>query len=257
MKASLILFVLLFTTCINSFGEFNHSDNPLAMSDTTHIPIDLNDCITQLDRIIPDSSKSQISAMTEEQFSARSHFGLGIWMRNNWRLWNGSRLAKFFNSKGIYHPDDMSGIILDSYYRYLTKQDIKLDEQIRHYQDYWERLKRQEFEREKKEFSDYHISDTVLFRYENGFSSRKQEHKYDDRRCTAKGIITDRNEEKLIIKVKLLEDCDKRGIVSYDNEGSYILDTTTGKMEKPKKRIRMYMTAGEENWFRYRDWETN
>jgi len=57
----------------------------------------------------------------------------------DWQLWGGSRLSKFFNDRGIYHPDDMSGIILDSYHRYLTGKDIKLDEQIKFYQDYWKK----------------------------------------------------------------------------------------------------------------------
>ena len=76
-----------------------------------------------------------------------------MWIRNNWGLWKGSRLSKFFNEKGIYHPDDMSGIILDSYYRYLTGQEITLSEQIKYYQDYWEKAKKQDLERKQEESS--------------------------------------------------------------------------------------------------------
>jgi len=50
----------------------------------------------------------------------------------------GSRLSKYFNNLGIYHPDDMSGIILDSYHRYLTGKKIKLDEQVGYYKAYWQ-----------------------------------------------------------------------------------------------------------------------
>jgi len=60
-----------------------------------------------------------------------------MWLRNNWQLWGGSRLSKYFNNLGIFHPDDMSGIILDSYHRYLTDKEIKLEEQINFYQEYW------------------------------------------------------------------------------------------------------------------------
>jgi len=225
--------------------------------DTTHIPIDLNGCIAQLDKIIPDSNKARIATMTEDQFSAGTHMNLGLWMRNNWGLWKGSQLSRFFNAKGIYHPDDMSGIILDSYYRYLIKKDIKLEEQIKYYQDYWEKVRGEDLERQKKEFAGYHIADTVLFNYRNGFSSKKQEDKYDNNLCVARGIITDRNEERFNIKVKLLDGCDKRGIVYYDSDGVLIYDSTTGKMEKPKKRIRYYMKVGKENWFNYSEWEVN
>jgi hypothetical protein len=59
-------------------------------------------------------------------------------MRNNWNLWTKSRLKRYFNRKGIYHPDDMSGIILKSYYRHLNDIDIDLKNQIKYYQNYWE-----------------------------------------------------------------------------------------------------------------------
>ena len=67
------------------------------------------------------------------------HMGLGMWMRNNWGLWGGSRLAAWFNAQGINHPDDMSGIILDSFWRYLNGKPIKLDEQVKYYQGYWKK----------------------------------------------------------------------------------------------------------------------
>jgi hypothetical protein len=38
---------------------------------------------------------------------------------------------------GIFHPDDMSGIILDSFWRHLHSQPIKLEEQTAYYQEYW------------------------------------------------------------------------------------------------------------------------
>ena len=72
-----------------------------------------------------------------EEDMIQYHHGLGRWIRNNWELWAGSRLAKYFNDIGINHPDDMSGIILDSYWRQLNEKPIKLDEQIKYYQEYW------------------------------------------------------------------------------------------------------------------------
>lgn len=60
-----------------------------------------------------DSIKIKIRALTEDEFSGKFHFGFGMWLRNNWDLWKGSRLSKYFNSIGVYHPDDMTGIIFD------------------------------------------------------------------------------------------------------------------------------------------------
>lgn len=71
----------------------------------------------------------------------RYHHGLGMWMRNEWGLWGGSRLAAYFNGIGIYHPDDMSAIILDSYWRKLHGKPIDLESQVKRYQEYWQKVK--------------------------------------------------------------------------------------------------------------------
>lgn len=102
-----------------------------------YIPKDLEDCLIQIDKFWSDSTKMKVRQWTEDEFSGKAHLSFGMWMRNNWQLWGGSRLSKYFNDKGVYHPDDMSGIILYSYHRHLTGKEIKLDEQIKYYQNYW------------------------------------------------------------------------------------------------------------------------
>ena len=67
------------------------------------------------------------------------HQGLGRWLRNNWGLWAGSRLSKYFNDLGIEHPDDMSAIILDSFWRHLNDRPLDLQAQIAYYKAYWEK----------------------------------------------------------------------------------------------------------------------
>lgn len=104
-----------------------------------YIPKDLNECLDQLNLLFNKKDKEEIKAKTEKDFTASSHFGPGLWIRNNWGLWKGSRLYYFFKSKGIFHPDDMSGIILTSYYRKLNGIKIDLDKQIKHYQEYWKK----------------------------------------------------------------------------------------------------------------------
>lgn len=98
-----------------------------------YIPTDLNDCFKQINGFWTDSIKSEVRQMTEGDFTSEAHFGIGLWMRNHWSLWGDSRLSKYFNDLGVFHPDDMSGIILTSYHRYLLGKDIKLEEQIRIY----------------------------------------------------------------------------------------------------------------------------
>jgi hypothetical protein len=221
-----------------------------------YIPKNLEDCFTQINSFWTDSTKVEIKKLTENEFSGRLHHGFGTWMRNNWRLWGGSRLSKYFNDLGVYHPDDMSGIILDSYHRYLNNKEIKLDEQIKYYQDYWENSKKAELKRKEEEFSEYKIGDTLEFNYNKGYVSKEQEEKYDDDICIAKGIVTERNENDFLIKVKIIEACDKKGIIYYDNDGYRIYDPKTKRWSNPPKRIIKKVKANKEQWFEYKDWET-
>lgn len=65
--------------------------------------------------------------------------GSGMGMRNSWGLWNGSKLAQWFYRHQIYHADDMSGIIMDSYNRTKRGEPIELKEQIVKYHKHWEK----------------------------------------------------------------------------------------------------------------------
>ena len=109
------------------------------MSDT-YIPKNLKDSIDTLVGMLSDEDFLSFKNGTEEEMQGQHHF-LGRYLRNEWGLWQESRLAKWFNNKGIHHADDMSGIILTSFWRELNSEPIKLDEQIKHYQDFWEKIK--------------------------------------------------------------------------------------------------------------------
>lgn len=89
-----------------------------------------------------DRSRAEIVRWDESKFLAETHFGLGMWMRNNWRLWRNSKLSRYFNGLGIYHTDDMSSIILQSFYRKLKGDALNLDKQVNYYKEYWEKQKK-------------------------------------------------------------------------------------------------------------------
>jgi len=115
-----------------------------------YIPRDLDDCLAELKRILSKEEVEDIRADSEEAM-IDYHYGLGTRLRNNWGLWDDSRLSKWFNERGITHPDDMSGIILHSFWRHLNGKPIKLDEQIKHYQDYWKAVEEDRKKQEKRE----------------------------------------------------------------------------------------------------------
>lgn len=101
-----------------------------------YIPKDLDDCFKELNCCLCPALIRQMKVGSEENM-VQYHGNLGMWMRNNWGLWKGSRLSEFFNKKEIFHPDDMSGIILCSFWRDLNDKPIDLAGQIKTYQEFW------------------------------------------------------------------------------------------------------------------------
>lgn len=131
MKHSILILGLILS--LNLFGQ------DLTNKEMKNKPKDFNESLTQLNRIIPDSTKTKIKSMTENDFIAQTHFVTGMWIRNNWlydRFLLGlivikSDLRKDLTAKGLYSNDDMSGVILRSFYRQLNNVDINLDQQIK------------------------------------------------------------------------------------------------------------------------------
>lgn len=112
--------------------------------DAVYIPKDLEDCFTELSKIMAPENLERFKTGDENTVVGGAHRGLGMWLRNNWGLWSGSRLAVYFKQIGLTHPDDMSTIILRSYHRRLNGKDIQLEQQIDYYQDYWKKVKERE-----------------------------------------------------------------------------------------------------------------
>lgn len=73
----------------------------------------------------------------ESKFLGSLHHGYGTALRNEWGLWKGSDLSKWFNEKEIYHADDMSGIILTTVFRKYFNLPINLEDQIKKYHKHW------------------------------------------------------------------------------------------------------------------------
>ncbi len=141
MKTFTIQFILSLL-CFPIFLYGQDGDESEDEAEEIYIPKDLNDCFSELNRLLKKEDIEKIRSGEIEPIEM--HFGLGMGLRNNWGLWGGSRLAKYFNVMGIHHPDDMSGIILDSYARHLKGEPLKLDEQVGYYKKFWEQMKENE-----------------------------------------------------------------------------------------------------------------
>ena len=88
-----------------------------------YIPKDLQDCFTQLDKMLSEEDKATIKDLKNKQETIQYHHSLGMTLRNTWGLWGGSRLQKYFLNKKINHPDEMSSLILEYYYDWLKYEN--------------------------------------------------------------------------------------------------------------------------------------
>ena len=122
--------LITFCMCIISFIAFGQIKNTDMKKQK---PKNLTECIQMLDHILKKEDKEKAKTLTEEEFFMESHFSLGMGIRNEWIRSGNPELMKFFLDEGVKHPDDMSAMILTSYYRHLLGKEIDLEGQISAY----------------------------------------------------------------------------------------------------------------------------
>lgn len=87
-----------------------------------YIPENLAVCFPTLDSLLTPKQRADFKALPSRDATIRYHHGLGMWLRNNWSLWGGSRLQTYFLRRGIGHPDAMTPVILEHYWDWLHGQ---------------------------------------------------------------------------------------------------------------------------------------
>lgn len=115
-------------------------------------PKNLNEAVDHiLQNLVSEDNSIKFMELNdnERKFISKLHFLYGMWMRNSWYLWwheghayeswpkEKPPIVKFFNDLGIYHADDMSGIILTTVHRKYFNKPIELEAQVQKYQAYW------------------------------------------------------------------------------------------------------------------------
>jgi hypothetical protein len=95
-----------------------------------YVPKDINECITELDRLFDKESKDKFINQEESKaVSSAYRPGAGLWIRNNWGLWGGSRLQKYFFDNGVKDPEEMSWVILTCYHRFKNGKPMEFEKQ--------------------------------------------------------------------------------------------------------------------------------
>jgi hypothetical protein len=231
-------FVVLFTIVIYSGTVYSQTDCKKYKDD--YIPIGLNDAITYLECTWSKKDKQRFRKQPEREATASLHFGTGLSIRNGWGLWKGENsLVKYFNSIGIFHPDDMSSIILTSFHRHLNNKDIDLEKQIQKYIEYWKNAEKKEKEwkeENKKEFETFNVGDSVKIR----FSLKIEENRDrvyllsknfdfgDKANCAVTGIIRDKKileDDNYTFVIEVMDICNRKE-VKFGNEGKLVVGET-------------------------------
>ncbi|HSI90847.1 MAG TPA: DUF6794 domain-containing protein [Adhaeribacter sp.] len=155
MARFILFFLLIFPVC----GYAQTYQFP-----QSYVPKNLEEALFYLYFSWPEGKREVFRKKEEEKAVAEEHFFAGLDMRNNWGLWRNSRLAGYFKAEGIYHPDDMSAIMLRSFHRDLNGTDLKIAEQLLFHKLHWEYLDQQYSEGEKRVARNYYSiqeTDTV------------------------------------------------------------------------------------------------
>jgi hypothetical protein len=106
-----------------------------------YIPKDLEDAFVELRRMLPAEILDRVHK-GDATALMQGPLGMRMWLRNKWRLWHRSRLAKYFHRLGVRHADFISGILLTTFTNHVQGKPLRLQEQIRDYQT-WERASKE------------------------------------------------------------------------------------------------------------------
>lgn len=129
------LLIVLLSLLVVSAQETKEDNRP---QEQRKIPTTLAEAHAELERILSPETLAEIDAMPSESDMIKYHFGLGMGIRNGWGLWQGGPLAKHMQELGFIHPDDMSGVILNTFWCKRHGQDFRLKERAAEYKKYWE-----------------------------------------------------------------------------------------------------------------------
>jgi len=103
-------------------------------------PRNLEECVAEIKKWQTPKTIKLITKMNETKFLAAAHHSLGRTIRNVFKLWEpNSVLSIYFKDLGLHHADDMSGVILTSFHRYLNNKHFYVEEQVEYYKNYWKK----------------------------------------------------------------------------------------------------------------------
>jgi uncharacterized protein DUF6794 len=97
----------------------------------------MEEAFAVLDTTLSQAAREQFRNMPVDKAVTHAHMGLGMYIRNEWFRRGRSSLPTKLHSLGARHIDDMSAMVLTSYWRYLNGKPIELERQGACYKRWW------------------------------------------------------------------------------------------------------------------------
>lgn len=222
---------------------FGYSQSNCEKYSSKYIPVNLEDSFSYFECNWSKEDLETFKNKEEKSATISLHRGYGMNIRNSWGFWKRKgKLVEFLNGKGIYHPDDMSGVIFTSFHRKLNNKSIDLDKQAEYYKNYWKKVNDRQRNEYSIEFEKFKIKDTINFKYLRGYISSKQKKLAESGKCTSKAILLEKRESDFHLKIKLIESCSDKGLYTGLDSG---------------KQNRRITKTGDTEWIYYNDWRPN
>lgn len=109
------------------------------MNNIARKPNNLEEAMECFKEILSTEEQVEFTHMKEDEVG-HQHMGFGMWLRNNWGLWDeNSEMCKHMKSLGFIHADDMSHTLMVEFWRRMNGLPSKLAEEIQYYKEYWKK----------------------------------------------------------------------------------------------------------------------
>jgi len=93
------------------------------------VPRSLGEAHDALARLLAPELVRELASRPEEQVRADG-LRIGLWMREFWGLWNRGALRDHLAGLGLLHPDEMSELVLVTWWRHIHDRPLRVDEEV-------------------------------------------------------------------------------------------------------------------------------
>ncbi len=92
--------------------------------DGVYIPANLEEAFKEIQTLTEGNALDKFAQAPIEKVAKRLHFGIGKWMKVNWKFETGSRLSHQLKEKGLKSPDAMSQYMIWALHAYLNGTEL-------------------------------------------------------------------------------------------------------------------------------------